>query len=52
VFSVTEIVTILLLPCVLSGFLISAIVLLLTKRRRLRRFISSRRVGQLTYKSV
>ncbi len=51
-FSTGDMVTILLIPCVLSGMLISAIVILLTKRRRLRQLFSSQRVDQLTYKSI
>ena len=51
-FPVKDIFTILLIPCVLSGILISAIVIVFTKRRRLRQLFSSRRVDQLTYKSV
>ena len=51
-FSVNDMVTILLIPCVLSGMLISAIVILLTKRRRLRQLFSSQPVEQFTYKSV
>jgi len=51
-FSVSDIFTILLIPCVLSGILISAIVILFNKRRRLRQLFSSRRVDQLTYKSI
>ena len=51
-FPVNDIVTILLIPCVLSGMLISAIVILLTKRRRLRQLFSSQPVEQFTYKSI
>jgi hypothetical protein len=51
-FSVNDMVTILLIPCVLSGMLISAIVILLTKRRRLRQIFSSQPVEQFTYKPV
>jgi hypothetical protein len=51
-FSVNDMVTILLIPCVLSGMLISAIVILFTRRRRLRQLFSSQRVDQFTYKSV
>lgn len=49
---VNDIFTILLIPFVLSGILISAIVILFTKRRRLRQLFSSRRVDELTYKSI
>jgi hypothetical protein len=51
-FPVKDIFTVLLIPCVLSGILISAIVILFTKRRRLLRLFSSRRVDQMTYKSI
>jgi hypothetical protein len=51
-FSVNDMVTILLIPCVLSGMLISAIVILFTKRRRLRQLFSSQRVDHFTYKSI
>ena len=51
-FPVNDIFTILLVPFVLSGILISAIVILFTKRRRLRQLFSSQRVGELTYKSI
>ena len=51
-FTGSDIVTILLIPCLLSGMLISATVILLTKRRRLRQLFASRRVKQFTYKAV
>ena len=51
-FSVNDMVTILLIPCVLSGMLISAIVILFTKRRRLRQLFSSQPVDHFTYKSI
>ena len=51
-FPVSDIFTLLLIPCVLSGILISAIVILFTKPRRLRQVFSSRRVDQMTFKSV
>ncbi len=51
-FPVIDMFTILLVPCVLSGILISAIVILFTKRPRLRQLFSSRQVDQLTYKSI
>ena len=49
-FAVNDMFTILLVPFVLSGILISAIVILFTKQRRLRQLFSSRRVDQLAYK--
>ena len=49
-FSVNDMFTVLLIPCVLSGILISAIVILFSKRRRLRQLFSSRQVDQLAYK--
>jgi hypothetical protein len=51
-YPVADIFTIILIPCVLSGILISAIVILFTKRRRLLQIFSSRRVDQMTYKSI
>jgi hypothetical protein len=51
-FPITDIFTILLAPCVLSGILISAIVILFTKRPRLLHLFSSHRVDQMTYKSI
>ena len=51
-FPVTDIFTVLLAPCVLSGILISAIVILFTKRPRLLQLFSSLRMDQMTYKSV
>ena len=49
---VGDMVTILLIPCVLSGMLISAIVILFTKRPRLRQLFSSQPVEQFTYTST
>ncbi|MDC1287601.1 hypothetical protein N8198_06930 [Gammaproteobacteria bacterium] len=51
-FSVSDIITVLLVPCVLSGLLVSAIVILFTKRRQLLQLLSSHREDQLTYKSI
>ena len=51
-FPVSDIFTILLVPFVLSGILISAIVILFTKRPRLLELFSSRPVDQMTYKSI
>ena len=48
-FPVKDIFTVLLIPCVLSGILISAIVILFTKRPRLQQRFSSLRMGELTY---
>jgi hypothetical protein len=39
-----------LIPGVLSGILISAIVILVTKRRRLMRLLSSQRIDRMAYK--
>jgi hypothetical protein len=51
-FPVKDIFTILLAPCVLSGILISAIVILFTKQHRLLQLFSSQRMDQMTYKSI
>ena len=51
-FPVKDIFTVILIPCVLSGILISAIVILFTKRPRLLQLFSSLRMDQMTYKSV
>jgi hypothetical protein len=51
-FPITDIFTTLLAPCVLSGILISAIVILFTKRPRLLQHLSSLRMDQMTYKSI
>ena len=51
-FPVKDIFTVLLIPCVLSGILISAIVILFTNRPRLRQLFSSHRGDELTYKSI
>jgi hypothetical protein len=51
-FPVSDIITVLLVPCVLSGILISAIVIVFTKRRQLLQLFSSRLLDQLTYKSI
>ena len=45
-----DIFVMVLIPGVLSGISISALVLLFTKRRRLMRFVSSRQMGSLAYK--
>ena len=49
-FPVNDILVMLLIPGVLSGILISAMVILVTKRRRLKRFLSSRQTDRLAYK--
>jgi len=51
-FPVSNIITVLLVPCVLSGIFVSAIVILFTKQRRLKQIFSSRQTGQLTYPSL
>ena len=51
-FPVSNIFTVLFIPCVLSGILVSAIVILFTKRPRLLQLLSSSRVDQMTYKSI
>ena len=49
-FPVYDVFVLLLIPGALSGLLISAPVLMVTKRRRLMRFVSSRRTTGLAYK--
>jgi hypothetical protein len=49
-FPVIDLLALLLIPGVLSGILISAIVILVTQRRRLMRLLSSRRTDRLAYK--
>ena len=49
-FPVNDMLVMILIPGVLSGILISAMVILVTKRRRLMRHLSSRRIGRLAYK--
>jgi len=49
-FPVNDILLMVLIPGVVSGILISATVILFTKRRRLIRLVSSRRMGGLAYK--
>lgn len=49
-FPVRDVLVLLLVPGALSGLLISAVVLLVTKRRRFMRFVSSRGTGRLAYK--
>ena len=49
-FPVNDIFVMILIPGVLSGILISAMVILFTKRRRLMRLVSSRRMDKLAYK--
>ena len=49
-FPVNDMLVMVLIPGVLSGILISAMVILVTKRRRLMRFLSSRRIDKLAYK--
>jgi hypothetical protein len=51
-FTVNDMFTILLIPCVLSGILISAIVILFTKQHRLLQLFSSQRMDQVTYMSI
>ena len=48
-FPAQQVFFLLLIPGTLSGLLISAPVLLITKRRRLKRFLASRRAGEVTY---
>ena len=50
IFPVRDIFVMILIPAVLSGILISAVVILFTKRRRLIRRVSSLRIGGLAYK--
>ena len=47
---VNDMLVMVLIPGVLSGILISAMVILVTKRRRFMRFLSSRRIDRLAYK--
>ncbi len=49
-FPVYDMLVMVLIPGVLSGILISAMVILVTKRRRLMRLLSSRRIDRLAYK--
>ncbi len=49
-FPINDIFVLVLIPGVLSGILISAMVILVTKRRRLMRLLSSRRIDKLAYK--
>lgn len=49
-FPVDYMFVLLLIPGTLSGLLISAIVLLVTKRRRLKRFLSSQRTDRVAYR--
>ena len=49
-FPVSDIFVMILIPAVLSGILISAVVILSTKRRRLIRRVSSLRMPSLAYK--
>ena len=49
-FPINDFLVLVLLPGVLSGMLISALVILCSKRRRLIRMLSSRRSDRLAYK--
>ena len=49
-FPVKDMLVMVVIPGVLSGILISAMVILVIKRRRLMRFLSSRRIARLAYK--
>ena len=49
-FPFNDVFVMLLIPGVLSGILISALVILFTKRRRLMRLVSSLRMDRLAYK--
>ena len=49
-FPFNEVFTVILIPGVLSGILIAAPVILFSKQRRLRKFVSSRRMDKLAYK--
>ncbi len=49
-FPIIDMLVKVLIPGVLSGILISAIVILVTERRRLMRILSSRRIDRLAYK--
>ena len=49
-FPINDIVVMLLVPGVLSGILISTLVILVTKRRRLMRLVTSRPIDRFAYK--
>ena len=49
-FPVSDVLVLVLLPGVLSGIFISTLVIPFTKRRQLRRLVSSRQMGRLAYK--
>ena len=49
-FPVNDMLVMVLIPGVLSGILISAMVILVSKRRRLMRLLSSRRINRLAFK--
>ncbi|MFC1560474.1 hypothetical protein ACFL3W_00855 [Pseudomonadota bacterium] len=49
-FPINDMLVMVVIPGVLSGILISAMVILVTKRRRFMRLLSSRRIDRLAYK--
>jgi len=49
-FPFNDVFIMVLVPGVVSGMLIAALVVLFTKQRRLRRLVSSRRMNRLAYK--
>ena len=49
-FPINDMLVMVVIPGVLSGILVSTMVILVTKRRRFMRFLSSRRIDRLAYK--